>query len=377
MASISSTRTPLYDMHLAYRAKMGTFAGYMLPLYYAPGAIAEHQHVRRLAGLFDISHMGQIQIQGRGAGALLEKVLPSALENMPVGLSRYTLWLNDHGGIVDDVIVARHPDPTTHDQRFMLVVNAAKRTEKAQELQRLLPELAITLLTDRSLLALQGPCAAERLGTLCPEICHLAFMHGKPVTLDGKKCTVTRCGYTGEDGFEISVASTDAPHTAEVLLDLPDVQWSGLAARNSLRLEAGLCLYGEDIDAHITPAMAGLSFCIHPQRRQGAAKSGGFIGAPAIFAQQPPSRHRVGLKGLSRAPLHGGTQLFTDNDTPIGRVSSATYAPTIGTFIGMGYVDAQLSSGTIRAMVRNRSRSVDIVPLPFIPPRYHRPPIKT
>jgi aminomethyltransferase len=363
--------TPLHELHLRLGARMVGFAGYDMPVQYPTGIIAEHLHTRAKAGLFDVSHMGQIRLRGVNAVQALEALVPGDLQALAPGRMRYTLLLNERGGILDDLMVTRVPNGS--GDGLMLVVNAAgKEADLAHLRARLDKTASIDPRFDRALLALQGPSAAAVLARFAAGIDRTAFMSATEVSLAGILCFVTRSGYTGEDGFEISMAAEDAIGLAERLLAEPEVAPIGLGARDTLRLEAGLCLYGHDIDETTTPIEAGLAWTIGKRRRA----EGGFPGAEIVLAQlvEGPSRRRVGMRPDGRAPAREGAAILDDAGREIGRITSGGFGPTVGSPIAMGYVDpTHATEGTALALVvRDVPRPAHVAPLPFVPTRYYR-----
>lgn len=371
-------RTPLYDLHREHGAKMVPFAGYEMPVQYAAGVLKEHLHTRTAAGLFDVSHMGQILLRPR-AGSVedvataLEQLVPADIVSLGVGRQRYTMLTNPQGGILDDVMVANSGD------HLMLVVNAATKAQDEDHIRsHLSGACAIEPQPDRALLALQGPRAEAVLSAHDPGITSMRFMDIRAVRIAGADCVVSRSGYTGEDGFEISVPADAAVSLARALLSHEAVALIGLGARDSLRLEAGLCLYGSDLDGATTPVEAALEWSIQKSRRAGGSRAGGFPGADVVLAElaSGPRRRRVGLRPEGRAPVRGGTQLFAnaEGDTPIGTVTSGGFGPTLGAPMAMGYVDrAAAESGTrMFAAVRGARLPVVVAPLPFVPHTYKR-----
>lgn len=361
----SLRRTPLHALHVSLGAKMVPFAGYDMPVQYPDGIIAEHQHTRAQAALFDVSHMGQVRLSGGDAAAALERLVPGDLQALKPGAMRYTLFTNDVGGIHDDLIVTNAGD------HLFVVVNAACKDADLAHLQRGLPaSVSVEPQFDRALLALQGPQAAVVLARLAPASAALRFMTAAAMTVAGLACFVTRSGYTGEDGFEISVAANDAEALARRLLEEPEVRPVGLGARDTLRLEAGLCLYGHDIDGTTTPIEAGLAWTIGKRRRE----TGGFPGDAIILAQlrDGPPRKRVGLKPEGRAPAREHTEIQDDAGRRVGEVTSGGFGPTVGGPIAMGYVhaDVAVTGRAVNLMVRGTARPAQIVQLPFLPPRY-------
>ncbi|MBX2858416.1 MAG: glycine cleavage system aminomethyltransferase GcvT [Cellvibrionaceae bacterium] len=365
------SRTALYALHARHHAKLVPFAGYEMPGSYAMGVMKEHLHTRAQAGLFDVSHMGQVLIHGDNAARALEKILPLDLEAMPLNRQAYTLLLNPAGGILDDLIVTRWGP-----EHFFLVVNAACKQQDIAYLRQQLPAaLSLEELSDRALLALQGPKAAQVLGEICSEATQLVFMSGCRAEILGFDCYVTRSGYTGEDGFEISLPAAEAEPFAEALLRHEAVALIGLGARDSLRLEAGLCLYGEDMDDNTSPVEAGLMFAIAKARRNGP-KAGGFPGADAILAQwqSGADRKRVGLLVEGRAPVRKGAPIQDAAGRVLGRVTSGSFAPSIDKPVAMAYIDAACAEpgAKLFAVVRGKPRPVSVVRMPFVPQSYYR-----
>jgi aminomethyltransferase len=360
--------TPLYELHRARGARMVGFAGYEMPVQYPTGIIAEHLHARSQAGLFDVSHMGQIRLRGAGAASALEALVPGEIQALVLQRMRYTLLLNETGGIHDDLMVTRVEDG------LMLVVNAACKEADLAHLQaRLDRNVTIEPRFERALLALQGPAAATVLARFAAGVERMPFMSAAELSIAGAPCTVTRSGYTGEDGFEISLAADHAVGIAERLLAEPEVAPIGLGARDTLRLEAGLCLYGHDIDETTTPIEAGLAWTIGKRRRA----EGGFPGAAIILRQlaEGPARKRVGIRPDGRAPAREGTAIVDPAGNSIGQVTSGGFGPSINAPIAMGYVDAAHSTEAtaLAVIVRDVARPAHITPLPFVPTRYYRP----
>jgi len=350
---------------------MVPFGEWEMPLHYS-SILEEHRAVRNGVGLFDVSHMGQLVIEGPGVVRALEKLLPCDLEALLVNQQNYTLLTNEVGGILDDLIITRWAQ-----DRFFLVVNAAcKSTDIAHLKARLDPSISLHHLTERALLALQGPAANEVMASLAPQALMLRFMSGTAATIERADVYVTRSGYTGEDGFEISLAAQDADRIARRILDFEPVQAIGLGARDSLRLEAGLCLYGHDMDQQTSPVEAGLSWAIAKSRRLGGAKQGGFPGADVILAQiaEGVARKRVGLKVEGRVPVREGASLLDAQDQSVGAVTSGGFAPSLGASIAMGYVTVDNAAiGTpLQALVRGKKVALQVVKLPFVPPNYYR-----
>jgi aminomethyltransferase len=369
----SLARTALYDLHLARGARMVAFAGFAMPLNYPLGILKEHLHTRAHAGLFDVSHMGQAVLIGPDhatSAAALEALLPADILNLRPGQQRYSQLLDESGGIVDDLMVTR-PLSTAEDGRLLLVVNASRREVDYAHIRSRLPAaLEVQVEDERSLIALQGPAAAARLARLAPAAAGLAFMTASRDQIGGVACHISRSGYTGEDGFEISVASGRALALAELLLAEDGVAPIGLGARDSLRLEAGLCLYGHDLDTSVSPVEAGLQWSIPKRRRS----EGGFAGAQRIIGElaHGPARRRVGIKPEGRVPAREGTAILSASGAPIGTVTSGGFGPSVNAPVAMGYVAAEHAKpGTsVKLIVRGRALSASIVPLPFVAHRY-------
>lgn len=369
--------TPLHALHMELRARMVPFAGYDMPVQYPPGVLKEHLHTRAGAGLFDVSHMGQIVMRAksgdvRDAARALERLVPVDILDLAPGRLRYAFFTNAHGGILDDLMVANCGD------HLLLVVNAAcKATDEAHLRGQLGKECEVERL-DRALIALQGPKAETALAILAPECTSMRFMDVRTLTLMGAECMVSRSGYTGEDGYEISTPADIAREIAEELLANADVAPIGLGARDSLRLEAGLCLYGSDIDDKTTPVEAGLSWAIQKERRSGGAREGGFPGAEIILGQleRGTPRHRVGLRPEGRAPVRASAPLYVEADASarIGSVTSGGFGPSLNAPIAMGYLAAALAvPGTrVFAEVRGNRLPIAVTALPFIVPKYKR-----
>ncbi|WP_200859670.1 glycine cleavage system aminomethyltransferase GcvT [Vibrio fluvialis] len=364
--------TPLHALHLEVGAKMVPFAGYDMPVQYALGVKKEHLHTREAAGLFDVSHMGQLRLHGEGAAAALETLVPVDVVDLAEGKQRYAFFTNEQGGILDDLMVANLGD------HLFVVVNAACKEQDINHLQAHLPSgVELEIIDDRALLALQGPKAAEVLARLQPAVADMLFMDIQQVQIDGIDCIVSRSGYTGEDGYEISVPADKAETLARTLTASDEVEWIGLGARDSLRLECGLCLYGHDLDETTTPVEASLLWAIQPVRRTGGAREGGFPGADIILSQiatKDVSRKRVGLVGQTKAPVREGTELFDAEGAKIGIVTSGTAGPTAGIPVSMAYVRADLSAiGTeVFAEVRGKMLPMLVEKMPFVPQRYYR-----
>lgn len=370
-------RTPLYELHAAHAARFVPFAGYEMPVQYASGVLKEHLHARNAAGLFDVSHMGQIILQPKSgnvadAALALERLVPVDIAGLKPGRQRYALFTNDSGGLLDDLMVAHRGD------HLFLVVNAACKEADERHLRAHLCDACSIESLDRALLALQGPRAADALARLAPAAADMKFMDVQTLAIQGADCIVSRSGYTGDDGYEISVPAAGAQDVARALLENPDVNLIGLGARDSLRLEAGLCLYGSDINESTTPVEANLSWAIQAARRTGGSRRGGFPGARIILDQlaSSPARHRVGLLPDGRAPVRSGAALFTAENAgePIGQVTSGGFGPTADRPIAMGYVPtAFAATGTrVFAEVRGKRLPMTVAAMPFVAHRYKR-----
>lgn len=371
-------QTPLHALHLSLGARMVPFAGYDMPVQYPAGVMKEHLHTRSAAGLFDVSHMGQIILKPKSgqiedAALALEKLVPVDVLGLPEGRQRYGLFTNETGGILDDLMIANRGD------HFFLVVNASCKDADFAHLQAHLGDTCdLTLLDNKALIALQGPHAVTVLAELWADIATMRFMDVAEADLHDVPCIISRSGYTGEDGFEISIPAASAEDVTRRILEHPDVMPIGLGARDSLRLEAGLCLYGNDIDTETTPVEAGLEWAMQKARRTGGARQGGFPGADIILGQfaSGASRRRVGLKPDGKAPVRAGAALFADAEgkTPIGAVTSGGFGPSVDHPVAMGYVDtAHTTNGTqIFADVRGKYLPITVAALPFITPTYKR-----
>ncbi|NBF02849.1 glycine cleavage system aminomethyltransferase GcvT [Pseudomonas sp. Fl5BN2] len=373
MSTESLLKTPLHSLHLELGARMVPFAGYDMPVQYPLGVMKEHQHTREQAGLFDVSHMGQIRLSGANAAKALESLVPVDIIDLPVGMQRYAMFTNEHGGILDDLMVAN-----LGDNQLFLVVNAACKDQDLAHLrQHIGKQCEIQpLFEERALLALQGPAAVTVLARLAPEVAKMTFMQFKPVSVLGVDCFISRSGYTGEDGFEISVPAAHAEKLARALLAEPEVAAIGLGARDSLRLEAGLCLYGHDMNSDTTPIQASLLWAISKVRRADGARAGGFPGAEVIFTQQKDgvSRKRVGLLPLERTPVREGAEIVDAEGNIIGNVCSGGFGPTLGSPLAMGYLDIQHTAldTPVAAIVRGKKVPMLVSKMPFVPQRYYR-----
>jgi aminomethyltransferase len=371
-------QTPLHALHVSLGAKMVPFAGYEMPVQYATGVLKEHLHTRKLAGLFDVSHMGQIALRAASGSVAdparaLERLVPQDILGLAPGRQRYAQFTNEAGGILDDLMVANFGD------HLFLVVNAAcKEADEAHLRAQLSDVCAIKPMPGRALLALQGPKAESVLAKFCADAPTMRFMDAGPRKVAGFDCFVSRSGYTGEDGFEISVPAEQAEQLARLLLAETDVLPIGLGARDSLRLEAGLCLYGHDIDTTTTPVEAALEWSIQKSRRTGGARAGGFLGAETILGEfdKGAPRRRVGLRAESRAPVREGAALFADSTSTeqIGTVTSGGFGPSLNAPVAMGYVPATLASvGTqVFAEVRGQRLPLKVAATPFVPNTYKR-----
>ncbi|MFC7459660.1 glycine cleavage system aminomethyltransferase GcvT [Hydrogenophaga defluvii] len=373
MSSDTLLTTPLNALHLELGARMVPFAGYSMPVQYKPGLMAEHLHTRQAAGLFDVSHMGQLRLVGPDAAAAFETLMPVDVIGLGEHKQRYGLLLNDEGGIIDDLMFVNRGRDI-----FVIVNGACKHGDLAHMLARIGGRCQIDVLFDRGLLALQGPQAVTALARLLPGVEKLVFMTGGDFSWNGADLYVTRSGYTGEDGFEISVPAAQAEALARALLAQPEVNPVGLGARNSLRLEAGLCLYGNDIDTTTTPVEAGLNWAMQKVRRTGGERAGGFPGADKVLAQldgaEALTRKRVGLVALERVPVREHTELQNTHGATIGEVTSGLLGPSVDKPVAMGYVGAEYAAvGTrVNAIVRGKVVPMEVAAMPFLPPRYHR-----
>lgn len=363
----SLLETPLASLHRALGGKMVPFAGYAMPVQYPAGILTEHLHCRAAASLFDVSHMGQAELVGDGAAAALERVTPADVQGLKAGRQRYGLLLNPDGGILDDFMVANLGD------RLFLVVNASRKHVDLPYIQAALPAgVSLKPLADRALVALQGPQAVAAIATLAPGIAELSFMGVGAFTIAGAEVLVSRSGYTGEDGVEISVPADQAKSFARALLALPGVQPAGLGARDSLRLEAGLCLYGNDIDESTSPVEAALTWTLGKRRRM----AGDFPGAQRIAQElaDGTQRLRVGIKPEGRQPARGHTVIHAPGACPIGEITSGGFGPSLNGPMAMGYVAREhAADGTaLELMVRGKAIPARVAPMPFVPHRYIR-----
>ena len=369
-------RTCLYDLHISLGARMVPFAGYEMPVQYPMGVLKEHLHTRAAAGLFDVSHMGQVLVVPKSgrveeAARALERLVPVDVLGLQPGRQRYGLFTNDAGGILDDLMIANRGD------HLFVVVNAACKEADLAHLQAGLPECDVGMVPDRALIALQGPGAEAVLARLVPDVAEMAFMDAGIRQWQGVELWISRSGYTGEDGFEISVPERFAEDLARALLADAAVAPVGLGARDSLRLEAGLCLYGHDIDETTSPVEAGLTWAIQKARRTGGAREGGFPGAERVLRDlaEGPVRKRMGLRPEGRAPMREGTEIFADETggAPIGHATSGGFGPSLDAPMAMAYLPAALAEGaTVWGEVRGRRLPARIAAMPFQPTRYKR-----
>lgn len=360
-------RLPLDRLHRSLGARMAPFAGYDMPVQYAAGIVAETLHTRRKAGLFDVSHMGQAILSGAGAARALESLAPADIVGLAPGRTRYTQLLNDAGGVLDDLMVTRLPGEA---ERLLVIVNASRKEDDFALLAARLPDIELDILGGRALIALQGPRAAMILDALLPGVEDLPFMGWREVDFDGAPVFVSRSGYTGEDGFEISLPASHAEDFVTRLLAQEDVAPIGLGARDALRLEAGLPLYGHDLDETTDPVEAGLAWSIGKRRR----RDGGFPGFERIRTalEKGPARRRVGLLPQSKAPVRDGAILYAPGGEEIGRVTSGGFSPTLARPIAMGYVagDYAVDGVSLASALRDRRIDVTVASLPFVAHRY-------
>ncbi len=364
-------RTPLDSLHREFGAKMVSFAGYDMPVQYPTGIIKEHLHTREAAGLFDVSHMGQVIARGKGAATALEALVPGDIEGLGINCQLYTLMTNESGGVLDDLIVTRWGD-----EEFFLVLNAACKSADIEHLRAHLPDLTLSVLETQSLIALQGPAARAVMSELYAPAADLQFLTGCRAEIDGAEAYITCSGYTGEDGFEISLPGDASEGVARRLLAIDAVQPIGLGARDSLRLEAGLCLYGHELTTDIDPVQAGLVWTIGKARRPDGARPGGFPGAETIFAgmENKPPLARVGLKVESKRPVREGQVVLDESGRQVGEICSAAYGASVGGPVAMAYITRELAvPGTpLSVTVRDKQIPVSVSALPFNPHRYHR-----
>ncbi|MHB0775572.1 glycine cleavage system aminomethyltransferase GcvT [Halomonas sp. WWR20] len=364
-------KTPLHDLHVELGGKMLPFAGFSMPVQYALGVKKEHEHTRQACGLFDVSHMGQLMVRGESPGRALETLVSADIVGLPQGMQRYALFTNNEGGILDDLMVVNGGD------HLYIVVNAACKEQDVALLRTGLGHDVEVDVLDRALLALQGPKAKDVMAKLCPAACELVFMHHGRFEADGMELWISRSGYTGEDGFEISVAKDEAERLARWFTAQTEVEPIGLGARDSLRLEAGLCLYGHDIDASTTPIEANLIWAVGKSRRQGGEREAGFPGADVVMHQIRARDHRrirVGLLGEGRAPVREGAELFDASERRVGVVTSGSFGPSVGKPVAMAYVDVEYSAlgTTLYAEVRGKRLPMTIEKMPFVAAKYYR-----
>jgi aminomethyltransferase len=372
-ADTALLNTPLNALHIELGARMVPFAGYSMPVQYPMGLMAEHHHTRAEAGLFDVSHMGQLRLVGPDAAAAFESLMPIDVIDLPVGKQRYGLLLTDEGTIIDDLMFVNRGTDI-----FVIVNGACKVNDIAHIQARIGARCQVIPMPERALLALQGPKAVDALSRMVPGVEKLVFMTGASFDWQGADLFITRSGYTGEDGFEISVGNDQVDAFARALLAQAEVKPIGLGARNSLRLEAGLCLYGNDIDTTTTPIEAGLNWALQKVRRTGGARAGGFPGANIVLGQldgtYPLTRKRVGFIAQERVPVREHVELQSLQGVKIGEVSSGLLGPTANLPVAMGYVDAANAAiGTVvNAMVRGKAVPMTVSAMPFVPNRYYR-----
>jgi aminomethyltransferase len=370
-------RTPLHALNLELGGRMVAFAGYDMPVQFPAGVLKEHLHTRHAAGLFDVSHMGQITLRPksgnvRDAALALETLVPVDIAGLGEGRQRYGFFTSRSGGILDDLMISNRGD------HLMLIVNAACKAADEAHLRKHLASCCDIAVLDRVLIAVQGPAAATALALLAPPCAAMTFMDVASLTVVGAEYIVSRSGYTGEDGYEISIPRDHAEHAVRALLAIDGIAPVGLAARDSLRLEAGLCLYGSDITERTTPVEAALQWSIQPVRRTGGERAGGFPGADVILDQlaNGASRRRVGLRADGRQPVRGGASLYASEhgDDVIGSVTSGGFGPTLNAPVAMGYVPTAYAraGATVFADVRGKRVTMTVTKLPFVPARFHR-----
>lgn len=359
-------RTPLYDLHVELGGKMVDFAGWEMPVQYPMGIMGEHKQCREKAALFDVSHMGQVILRGENVGEKLETLCPQAYATLKEGKARYGFFTNEDGGIMDDLIVSNAGD------HYFVVVNAALRHQDIPHMQANLDGVEVTEIFDRALVAVQGPKAEDVVGNLCPAARDLKFMETTVADIDGVECRISRLGYTGEDGYEISIPEADAIRISKLFLVHEDCEPAGLGARDSLRLEAGLCLYGNDIDQSTSPIEASLSWAIQKRRKE----EGGFPGAARIQKElaEGPSKKLVGIKPEGRAPARQGVEVQSEGGDTLGTITSGSFGPTVGGPVAMGYVAADHAQpGTkVNLIIRGKAQPAEIVALPFVTQNYKR-----
>jgi len=363
-------QTPLHALHLELGARMVAFAGYDMPVQYKLGLMKEHQHTREQAGLFDVSHMGQVRLTGANAAAAMEKLVPVEVIELGRGKQRYAVFTNEQGGILDDLMITNAGD------HLFVVVNAACKDQDIAHMRNGLGDGVELEVLDRALLALQGPAAAGVLARFAPDCLNMVFMDATSLSIDGAECFVSRSGYSGEDGYEISIANDDAERIARLLLAEPEVEAIGLGARASQRLEVGLCLYGHDLDNNTTPIESSLLWALSKVRRADGERAGGYPGAEIIHRQQVEgvSRKRIGLKAQGRMPVREGAELVDGEGRAIGSVTSGSFGPTLGAPVAMGYVETAFAAigAEVFAMVRGKALAMTVTKMPFVPQRYYR-----
>lgn len=372
----SLRKTPLNALHREFGAKLTEFAGYEMPVQYGLGILGEHQHTRKKAGLFDVSHMGQVILSGQSyeeTALALEKVLPMDVLGLEIGRQRYGFLTTDEGGILDDLMFSNRGD------HIFVVLNAACKDSDIKYLRSLLePNISIKEIESRALIALQGPASEAVLGKYHPQIKNMKFMDVETLTIDGAECWISRSGYTGEDGFEISIPAEAAEPITRSILSNQNVEFIGLGARDSLRLEAGLCLYGHDIDQETTPVEASLTWAIQKARRSNGSRASGFIGSEIILKQLAggTNKKRVGLLPQTRAPMREGVEIFATETSKeaIGKITSGGYGPTVGYPIAMGYINSEYanSEDDLFGELRGKRVPVKVSNLPFVPLNFKR-----
>ena len=364
-------KTPLYNLHVELGAKMVPFAGYAMPVQYPGGVLKEHSHTRTQAGLFDVSHMGQVRLTGPDAARVFESLVPIDVVDLGLHCQRYAVFTDENGGVLDDLMVTNNGD------HLYVVVNAAcKEQDIAHMRKRLGGKCEVDVLDDRALLALQGPAAATVMARFAPECARMVFMDAGKISLAGVECYVSRSGYTGEDGYEISVPDSHAEEVARLLLAQPEVAPIGLGARDSLRLEAGLCLYGHDMDTNTTPVEASIAWALSKARRADGARPGGYPGADVVMRQlaEGVAKKRVGLLVKDRMPVREGAEIVFADGKTVGKVTSGGFGATLGGPVAMGYVETEYAKiGTaLNAIVRGKPVAVEVAKTPFVPQRYFR-----
>ena len=372
----SLRKTPLNALHREFGAKLTEFAGYEMPVQYRLGILGEHQHTRKKAGLFDVSHMGQVILSGQSyeeTALALEKVLPMDVLGLEIGRQRYGFLTTDEGGILDDLMFSNRAD------HIFVVLNAACKDSDIKYLRSLLePNISIKEIESRALIALQGPASEAVLGKYHPQIKNMKFMDVETLTIDGAECWISRSGYTGEDGFEISIPAEAAEPITRSILSNQNVEFIGLGARDSLRLEAGLCLYGHDIDQATTPVEASLTWAIQKARRSNGSRASGFIGSEIILKQLAggTNKKRVGLLPQTRAPMREGVEIFATETSKeaIGKITSGGYGPTVGYPIAMGYINSEYANteDDLFGELRGKRVPVKVSNLPFVPLNFKR-----